>query len=239
MGFSPKQVKQLLAPINPKRVLRDGKGNAHVAQQDITAHLNRVFGFGNWTKEVLSVELVFEDQYQKDGKPRWAVCYKALVRLIIKDENGNVVCRYDDGSMGSSQGMPNRADAHDLAYKSAISLSTKRAAKDLGDQFGLSLYNKGQMTALVGGTLVGLPDEPVKEDVQEDVEQVVSLGNDEVDRDEDFAREAALSTLRTICATDGLDMNAVALAFDGDLKTAKAEDIAAYTTLVQTGAVQL
>ena len=49
MAFTDVQIKQLLQPINPKRVLRDGKGNAHVAQQDVTAHLTRIFGFGGWS----------------------------------------------------------------------------------------------------------------------------------------------------------------------------------------------
>jgi len=73
------------------------------------------------------------------------------------------------------------ADAHDLAYKSAISLSIKRAAIALGDQFGLSLYNKGQTDALVIRTLVGAD---AVDDIQADIPQQVALGNDEVDREE-------------------------------------------------------
>jgi recombination DNA repair RAD52 pathway protein len=240
MGFNLKQIKQLLQPINPKRVLRDGKGNAHVAQQDITAHLNRVFGFGNWDKEVLNVELVYEREYQKDGRPRFEVCYKALVRLTIRDPHGELVCTYTDGSMGVSEGMPKRGDAHDLAYKSAISLSTKRAAKDMGDQFGLSLYNKGQMSALVGGTLVGLPEpEDAEEtDVQANVAQVVSMGNDEIDHDPTPA-ELALDDLRALCAKNKWDMKLIADAYDGDLKTANADEINAYINLLKSGAVKV
>jgi hypothetical protein len=237
MPLNEKQIRQLLAPINPKRVLKDGKGNAHLAANDVIAHLNRLFGFTGWHKEVLSCECIFEMPNAKNNG-RWDVCYKAQVRLTIKDPDGEVVAIYEDGSTGSAQNQT-RGDGHDLAMKSAISLALKRAAKDLGDQLGLSLYSKGQLTAIVKATLVGLPDEEAKEDVQADVEQVVSMGIDEVDRDEDEAREVALATLRSVCAKDGLDMNAVALAFDGDLKTAKPEDIAAYTILIQQGAVQL
>ena len=68
-----------------------------------------------------------------------------------------------------------------MAYKSAISLSIKRAAIALGDQFGLSLYNKGQLTELVKVTLVGAEDAP--EDVQAGIPQQVALGNDEIERD--------------------------------------------------------
>lgn len=181
MSFNDKQIEQLLRPIKPERVLRDGKGNSHVSQQDVTAHLIRVFGFGNFDTQVLDVQCVFERQREKDGKPvdRYDVCYRALVRLIVKDEHGAPVCSYEDGSTATAQNQT-LGDAHDLAYKSALSLSKKRAAINLGDQFGLSLYNKGQMAALVKGSLVGAEHEAGK-DLQEGVDQQVSLGNDEVD----------------------------------------------------------
>ena len=91
MGFTRAQVGQLLQPINTNRVLRDGKGHSHVSQQDVLAHLIRIFGFGNFDTEILSVECVFEMPRVNDaGKPngRWDVCYRAAYRLIIKDENG-------------------------------------------------------------------------------------------------------------------------------------------------------
>lgn len=188
MSLSGPQVEQLLRPINPRRVLKDGKGHSHVSQQDILAHLIRVFGFGNFDIEVLHAECVFEDpRVDKDGKQtgRWDTCYRAMVRLSIRDDQSNVVCHYENGSTATAQNQT-RGDGHDLAYKSAISLSVKRAAIALGDGFGLSLYNKGQTSALVMGTLVR-PESPPQdtdgEDIAADVEQQVSLGNDEVDRD--------------------------------------------------------
>ena len=185
MTFSAKQVDQLLKPINPNRVLADGKGHAHVSQQDILAHLIRVFGFGMFDIDVLNVELVFEQpRTRQDGKPsgRFDVCYRALVRLTVRDEDGNS-CHYENGSTATAQNQT-LGDGHDLAYKSAISLSVKRAAIALGDGFGLSLYNKGQMTPLVMGTLVHPVAPSEAEDVQDGVAKQVSLGNDEVTPDE-------------------------------------------------------
>lgn len=182
--FTRAQVTQLLQPIKPVRVLRDGKGNSHVSQQDVTAHLIRVFGFGNFDTEVLAAECVFEQPRLVNDKPtgRWDVCYRAMVRLTIRDPHGREICHYENGSTATAQNQ-SRGDAHDLAYKSAISLSVKRAAIALGDQFGLSLYNKGQLTALVKQTLVVPEDETAEaSDVQEGVEQQVSLGNDEIER---------------------------------------------------------
>lgn len=187
-AFTRQQVEQLLRPINRNRVLRDGKGHSHVSQQDVTAHLIRMFGFGSFDTDVVSVECVFEHE-RKDpqtGKPtgRWDCCYRALLRLTIKDQNGNEICHFEDGSTATAQNQT-RGDAHDLAYKSALSLAKKRAAINLGDQFGLSLYNRGQLEALVRGTLVMPDGEAPTDDVQEGVPQQVSLGNDEIDRDLD------------------------------------------------------
>lgn len=179
--FSPAQVAQLLKPINPSRVLQ-AQGHAHVSQQDITAHLIRMFGFGNFDIEVLRAELVFETE-KVDAKGtltgRYDVAYRGLVRLTVRNEQGQFVASYENGSVGTAQNQ-NRGDGHDLAYKSAISLSIKRAAIALGDQFGLSLYNKGQLQPLVKVTLVGTEETP--DDVQAGIPQQVSLGNDEIER---------------------------------------------------------
>lgn len=190
-GFNARQVLQLLQPIHPSRVLRDGKGNPHVSQQDITAHLIRIFGFGSFDTDILETVCLFEqpttslDKETKKPKPdRWDVCYLAKVRLTVRNAEGEVVCHYEDGSTATAQNQT-RGDAHDLAFKSALSLAKKRAAVYLGDQYSLSLYNHGQMRALVKGTLVLPPaddDGSADEDVQEGIEQQVSLG----DREEAF-----------------------------------------------------
>lgn len=189
-GFNAKQTLQLLQPVHVSRVLKDPGGHSHVSQQDITAHLIRVFGFGNFDTDILETACVFEQQRSDDkGMPnnKWDICYRAQVRLTIRDTDGNEVCHYEDGSTATAQNQA-RGAAHDLAFKSALSLAKKRAAAYLGDQFGLSLYNKGQMTALVKGTLV-LPeveDETDEEaiDVQDDIEQQVSLGESETPYEE-------------------------------------------------------
>lgn len=179
-GFNARQTEQLLRPINESRVLQ-AQGHSHVSQQDITAHLIRVFGFGSFDTDVLNVECVFEQERADDkgvGTNRYDVCYRALIRLTVRDENGEVVCHYEDGSTALAQNQT-RGDGHDLAYKSAISLSKKRAAINLGDQFGLSLYNRGQTAPLVRGTIVHPEFGEATEDMQDGVPQQLELGNDE------------------------------------------------------------
>jgi recombination DNA repair RAD52 pathway protein len=180
MSLTRKQVDQLLKPIAPQRVLRDGKGHSHVSQQDILAHLIRVFGFGNFDTDVLDASLIFEQE--RESKGRWDVCYRATVRLTVRDPEGREIAHYENGSTATAQNQT-RGDAHDLAFKSAISLSVKRAAIALGDQFGLSLYNKGQTSALVIASLVTPDGESSGPDLQRDVPQQFSMGNDEIDRE--------------------------------------------------------
>lgn len=180
--FTPEQVALLLKPIKPNRVL-SLQGHSHVSQQDITAHLIRMFGFGNFDIEVIAAELIFEDQRVSDKGVllnKWDVCYRGMVRLTVRNPEGETVAVYENGSTATAQNQ-SRGDGHDLAYKSAISLSIKRAAIALGDQFGLSLYNKGQTAPLVIATIVGA--EKPDGDVQDQVPQQVSLGNDEIDHE--------------------------------------------------------
>lgn len=175
-AFNAKQVEQLLRPVHPGRVAKDGKGHPHLSQQDVTAHLIRVFGFGNFDTEVLAAECIFEHNRPKtEGgvSNRWDVGYRALVRLTVRNPDGELVCRYENGSTATAQNQA-LGDGHDLAYKSAISLAMKRCAINLGDQFGLSLYNKGQLEALVIATMVKPePEETDEGDEKPDLQEGV------------------------------------------------------------------
>lgn len=179
MSLTSTQVRALLKPINPSRVLRDNKGMSHVSQQDIRAHLTRVFGFGGWSSEILHLDLVREAPGKdREGKDKgWAVTYRCVLRLIIRDPEAQTVASYEDVATGTSPNLPTLGDAHDFACKVAVSMALKRAATNLGDSFGLSLYNKGQLAPLVIGTLV-MPDGQ-GEDVSEQVPEQISLGHDD------------------------------------------------------------
>lgn len=181
-NLTAQQVTQLLAPINPLRVLQDGKGHSHVSQQDVTAHLIRVFGFGNFSTQLIDLTLISEECRNPEADyrtRRWDVIYRATLRVNVSNPDGTHLTSYEDASTGDAQNQV-RHDAHDLAMKSAISVAKKRCCINLGDQFGLSLYNRGQLTALVMGTLV-FPDgdSDDDEDVQEGVAKQIAMGTDE------------------------------------------------------------
>lgn len=181
------QVESLLLGIAPARVLADGKGHAHVSQQDVTAHLIRTFGFGGFDTHVLGLDLIFEqNRTDNQGKPgpRWDVAYRATMELTVRNRRGETVARYENVSTATAENQK-RGDAHDLAAKSAVSLALKRCTINLGDQFGLSLYNRGQLQPLVRRTLV-MPDAPTQQqdttvDLQDGIPQQVALGADEGD----------------------------------------------------------
>ncbi len=168
------QFDRLIKHINAARVSIDGKKFKHVEAHDIRAHLNRIFGFARWSAETLSCSLIFETvaapgehTYKKTGKtnsiPVWTVCYKAQAMLTVKAPDGTPLATYTEYATGDSQANPDRADAHDLAIKTAESQALKRSAMNLGDQFGLSLYNNGSIEALVLDCVIK-PDKPQEQE---------------------------------------------------------------------------
>lgn len=164
------QMGQLLRPLNARRV-HQSQGQTHMEAYDIRAHLNRIFGFGRWSGDVIEMTLVAEN-YGKSNKGNDAVTvvYRAGYRLTIRAADGELLATYTEYASGDAPNFPlfKLGDAHDFAMKTAESQALKRAAINLGDQFGLSLYNKGSLGPLVGGTLV-MPDaDPAKEGVDDD-----------------------------------------------------------------------
>jgi hypothetical protein len=163
-ALSDLQIAQLLAPVNPDRVGEDGKGFSHMEAWDIRRHLIRIFGFGGHDTDLLESSLIAETSipnYQKVGrngqpygKPyeAWTVIYRVAVRLTVKVD-GIELGHWHGIATGDAPNQPSRADAHDLALKTADSQALKRAATNLGDQFGLSLYNKGSLAPVVQAAL--------------------------------------------------------------------------------------
>jgi recombination DNA repair RAD52 pathway protein len=148
--FNAKQHAQLLKPINPNRVGRDGKGFSHVEAYEIRAHLNRVVGFARWSADLTDLALIFAT----DNQGKHTVCYRATVRLTVCAPDGTQLATYTEAATGEAKNQPHLGDAHDLAMKTAESQAFKRCAVNLGDNFGLSLYAKGSLSPLVRATLV-------------------------------------------------------------------------------------
>lgn len=148
MTFTDEQVKELLKPIEPARVGKDGKGFSHVEAWDIRKRMNQIFGFGGWSADVSEMVLVAEKETTtKQGKPAWYVVYRAQCTVTVGDSFSDG-CQYTEWAAGDATN-PTLADAHDQAIKTAESQAFKRACVNLGDQFGLSLYKNGSTEATV------------------------------------------------------------------------------------------
>lgn len=156
-GLTARQVDALLQPLDQRRV-KQVQGNSHLEAWDVKRHLLRVFGWGGWDTEILSCDCILERSFwstkaEEPFKGRHSVIYRVTMRLIIKDPEGNPVAHWDDGATGDSINQPSLGDAHDQALKTAFSQALKRCAINLGDRYGLSLYNGGGTKAVVGDSL--------------------------------------------------------------------------------------
>ena len=170
MRLTDEQVDVLLRGIQPHRVaVLDGM--SYVEAWDIRAMLIRVFGFAGWSLvETAPTTLVYEQETTtKAGKPAWKVAYRASLELVVHLDRVRGTANYCGSAVGESI-MPDfkRGDAHDMAIKTAESGALKRAAINLGDQFGLSLYRSGSVDPVVrrlvssraSGRASDTPDDP-------------------------------------------------------------------------------
>jgi recombination DNA repair RAD52 pathway protein len=150
--FNATQREQLLKPLNKGRVMQrqgGGKSLSYLSQQDVRAHAIRMFGFGGFDAKTLHAEVVYCDK--EEGQRNWQASVMVTMEVTVRDEDGKS-CVYSETAIGSAQ-LPQRGEALDMAAKTASSDAFKRCLINLGDQFGLALYNNGQTAPLVKGTL--------------------------------------------------------------------------------------
>lgn len=149
--FSPAQVEQLLKPINPRRVMQRaqaGRTFSYLAQHDVRAMLIRIFGFGGFDLRTLNVDYLHREQNESG---RWHVVVSVTMELSVHGDN-LMACVFSETAVAEST-QPRLGEALDMAVKSASSDAMKRCAVNLGDQFGLSLYNDGSTRPFVGALL--------------------------------------------------------------------------------------
>ena len=153
MPFTPQQIDALMRPLKEQRVSsrkQGGQSLSYLEAWDVKAHLTRIFGFGGWDSAVHDIVLV---SCEKDEKGNYDASYQASVTLTIRDPKGHYVCEFTEAAVGSAS-LPRKGEALDMAIKTAESDALKRAAINLGTQFGLSLYNGGSLRDVIITTLV-------------------------------------------------------------------------------------
>jgi recombination DNA repair RAD52 pathway protein len=169
--LTERQRMALGRPLDKDRVASrrgDGKNLSYLEAWDVKAHLTRIFGYCGWDSILADYRGVFERGYDrvernKDGSPTGEttpmieIAYSAKVQLSVRCEHGVVIATHCEAAVGQAnvtQTNASRGDAHDNALKQAESDALKRCAINLGTQFGLSLYNNGSLSDVVGRTLM-------------------------------------------------------------------------------------
>jgi hypothetical protein len=167
MGLTKAQVARLSKAIDPSHV-ESKQGLSYMAQHEVRAELTRIFGYGNWDTQVESMDLLYETQLNQgdpqypakgNGKPYWVVCYRASVRMNIRDYQGKQIASFLEYHAEENAPLPNRGEAHAMAITSVESYAMRRAAIGLGDRLGLGLYDGGKILPLVKGTLQTIDEE--------------------------------------------------------------------------------
>lgn len=141
--FNKNQLASLNQELDSSRIKTREKGNinlSYIEGFDVIDTANLIFGYGNWSYLISKLEQVSQEQNHNQN---YVVCYKAVVKLIVKDENhGKSISRQD---VGFGSGVAKTLnDAHENAGKEAVTDSLKRAMRSFGNQFGNSLYDKSR-----------------------------------------------------------------------------------------------
>ena len=139
--FSDKQLQALKFSIDSSRIKSRTKGNINLSYLegfDLIDTANKIFGYGNWSYSVTSLEQVSQET---NSNQNIVVCYKALVKVVVYNlEHTQYIAKEDVGfGTGISKTL---SDSHEGAAKEAVTDALKRALRSFGNQFGNSLYNK-------------------------------------------------------------------------------------------------
>jgi DNA recombination protein Rad52 len=151
--FDDKQTKLLARPLaqarvrpleaNGRPVLRDGKPVYYMEAWDLIEQANAIFGFGNWSRETVSVEAIHAPvmrENERDAHKSVVVAsFWAKVRITVTDGSRSIV---REGCGAATSYQKTMGESVEMAIKSAETDAMKRALMTFGNQFGLALYDK-------------------------------------------------------------------------------------------------
>src|SRR3990170_299398 len=144
----PRRVLGLLAePLDPglvsERGARDGRLLQYIEGWAAINQANRIFGYDGWGGEVVG-EVIYRPMSLADpatDAPLAVGMYTAAVRVTVRGcpARSDVGCAFVAGET---------PEAHEAAYKGAVTDALKRALRHFGDQFGNSLYDRRNVIEL-------------------------------------------------------------------------------------------
>lgn len=154
MALTTKQIMRMLSP-RPAGAFEAKQGLTYIPTHEVKAELSRIFGPGNWDHTIHDVRLLWESSSEsQNGKEMWRACYMVACTLRVRDYEGNPVFETTEYHAEANSNLPDRGEAHAMALTSAESYALRRAALDLGDAFGLHLYDQGSKAPLIKGSLM-------------------------------------------------------------------------------------
>ena len=141
--FTQSQHSILRQELDASRIKTRSKGNVDLSYLegfDIIDTANRIFGYGNWSYEITSLEEVSQEP---NANANTVVCYKAVVRVTVWEEEHVASIHREDVGFGTGIAKM-LSDAHEGGAKEAVTDAIKRALRSFGAQFGNSLYDKSK-----------------------------------------------------------------------------------------------
>ncbi|UDL15433.1 DNA recombinase [Microbacterium phage Pepe25] len=151
-----RQIEELVKAINPAHVERKQK-LTYLSQHQARGEMNRIFGYGNWDVDADEPVLMYEYETpgsgNNTGKMYWRVGYRIKVTVNVRDLWGMPVASFTGVHAEQNAPQPDRGEAHALALTSVDSYALRRALINLGDRFGLGLYDGGSLDVHGGYTI--------------------------------------------------------------------------------------
>ncbi len=141
--FNDKQLQVLKYDIDSNRIKSRVKGNitlSYLEGHDILETANKIFGYGNWSYSISSLEQVSQEM---NSNQNVVICYKAVVSIRVYDSAHSKFISREDVGFGTGIAKM-QSDAHEGGAKEAITDAIKRSMRSFGNQFGNSLYDKSK-----------------------------------------------------------------------------------------------
>jgi DNA recombination protein Rad52 len=138
---SPEQKKLLERPLSPDRIKQrsqSGMKLSYIEGWDAIQKANEIFGYGEWSYEIIKLDCLGTREHSKDSKKGWHTAYLAVVQVQALGRS------FDEVGYGDSTVYGPELTGHEMAAKEAVTDALKRGLKNFGDQFGLTLYDKEQ-----------------------------------------------------------------------------------------------
>jgi DNA repair and recombination protein RAD52 len=146
MGITEEQHKELNKPLASDYIKQRKGGSSeklsYVEGWYCIHRANEIFGFDGWSHEILELTMVFDrvvDKQKQNGE-KYKQC-QVLVRARVR-VTALGVSKDDIGLCIGTASEVNAPDAHDMAWKGAVTDAMKRALRQFGNQFGNALYDK-------------------------------------------------------------------------------------------------